>query len=810
MSHYHSIYAAQQRRAARWPWVLVIAVVILLAATTGAMIARGETPRTLLDRVSGQRGGDETPGPPAAALTGETPAPTPTAQSQPARTATAEPTGTVAPGGTPGVEQASVAEGEPTGEAPAQVASLASPSAGNSIPLEDPTSPLDVVQTYAERWAAGDYGGLYDLLTADAQATITRQDFVDRYVAIQEEAGLVTVAVAVTGEPSLDSRVPITVTFTSSKVGEIEEQNSVQLAKEGDAWKVAWTPSLIFADLGDGCIDFTAESVRRGSILDRNGEPLAYDGTINVVGIVPGMLKDENDTISKLSKLIGMPAKEIKEKYQDGQPDWFMPIKTFPSEMDEAVLSGIGQLQGVAVRTETARLYPLGAKAAHITGYVTRVTAEDLEADTTGTLSEDDWIGRAGLEAGAEDLLTGTPGGRLSVVDCNTRVERERIAERKPVPPQDIVLTIDKDFQIAVDKALGDVQGSAVVIDPRNGAVLAMVSHPSFDPNWFVLGFSDKDWKFVNDEAKRPLLNRAAEASYPTGSIFKVITMAAGMKNLGYNGSTEFDCPQQWSIPGTDQVWKDWTVDEGIGAQGVLTLHWALVNSCNTVFYQIGNDLDAQDENALPEMARAFGLGAPTEIPYLAEIAGIVPDPAWKQEQLSDFWARGDAVNLSIGQGYLEATPLQMANAYAAIANNGKLLRPFIVEFSQDEDGSLTRVGKRRVLQELPLEKEQIAEIQSALRDQTSNGAGSGSARVFGDFAWPIAGKTGTAQNQMNRAGKPHSWFAAFGPYGERATIASIVMVESSGEGVSFAAPRTRQIYEAYIQTNLAEVTSKS
>lgn len=807
MSHYHSIYAAQQRRPARWPWVLLILVIVALSATTGALIAQGESPSSLLERVSGGND-DKTPDPPAAAQTDETP--TANSALEPTVAPTLEPSATAELTETPGVEQASAGNPEATEVSAPQVASLASPSAGGTVPLDDPTSPLDVVQTYGERWAAGDYGGLYDLLTAEAQATITRQDFVDRYTAIQAEAGLLTVAVSVTGEPSLDSIVPISVKFTSSKVGDIEEQNSVQLAKEGDTWKVAWTPSLVFAELGEDCIDFTAETVRRGSILDRNGERLAYDGTINVVGIVPGMLEDETDTISKLSKLIGMSTTEIKEKYKDGEPEWFMPVKTFPSEMDETVLSGIGQLQGVAVRTETARLYPLGAKAAHITGYVTRVTAEDMAADTSGTLSEDDWVGRAGLEAGAEDLLTGTPGGRLSVVDCDTRVERKSIAERKPIPPQDIVLTIDKDFQIEVDNALGDVQGSAVIVDPRNGAVLAMASHPSFDPNWFVLGFSDKDWDFVNDETKRPLLNRATEASYPTGSIFKVITMAAGMKDLGYDGSTEIDCPQQWSIPGTEQIWKDWTFEEGIGAQGVLTLHWALVNSCNTVFYQIGAALDEEGEDLLPDMAKAFGLGAPTEIPYLAEVPGIVPGPAWKLENLDDYWARGDAVNLAIGQGYLEATPLQMANAYAAIANNGKVLRPFIVEFTQDEDGSLTRVGKRRVLQELPLDKDQIAEIQSALRDQTSNGAGSGSARVFGDFNWPIAGKTGTAQNQMNQAQKPHSWFAAFGPYGERATIASMVMVESSGEGVSFAAPRTRQIYEAYIQTNLAEESSKS
>jgi penicillin-binding protein 2 len=235
----------------------------------------------------------------------------------------------------------------------------------------------------------------------------------------------------------------------------------------------------------------------------------------------------------------------------------------------------------------------------------------------------------------------------------------------------------------------------------------------------------------------------------------------------------------------------------------MLTLHTGLVNSCNTVFYQLGAALDEQNEDWLPDMAKAYGLGAPTGIPYFPEVSGTVPSPEWKQEVIGDFWARGDAVNLAIGQGFMEATPLQMANSYTAIANGGVLLQPFIIEFQKDPDGSQKRLGKRTKIRDLPLSDEQIGELQSALRDQTSNSWGAGSVTVFGDFGWPIAGKTGTAQNQLTTEQKPHSWFAAFGPYGEQSTIASIVMVESVGEGVTYAAPRTRQIYEAYLQTDL-------
>jgi len=328
---------------------------------------------------------------------------------------------------------------------------------------------------------------------------------------------------------------------------------------------------------------------------------------------------------------------------------------------------------------------------------------------------------------------------------------------------------------------------------------MALVSHPSFDPNLFVHGLTDADAKVVFDETRRPLINRATQQGYPTGSIFKVITFSAAMADLGYTGDSMVDCPQEWSIPDTDQVWRDWTYEYGMGAQGAMTLHDGLVNSCNTVFYELGYELDEKDNELLPAMAAAYGLGSATGIPYLPETGGTLPTPDWKLENIGDYWATGDAVNLSIGQGYLNATPLQMANVYATIANGGDLLQPWVVEFTRGPDGEETRVGKRTVIHHIPLSADQLAQLQAALRDQTSNPWGAGSSKVFGDMAWPIAGKTGTAQNQATAEGKPHSWFAAFGPYGEEATIASVVMVESSGEGVSYAAPITRKIYDAYL-----------
>jgi penicillin-binding protein 2 len=347
------------------------------------------------------------------------------------------------------------------------------------------------------------------------------------------------------------------------------------------------------------------------------------------------------------------------------------------------------------------------------------------------------------------------------------------------------------------------MQGAAVILDPQSGAVLALASVPSYDPNGFILGFSPRDRALLQSEAQRPLLSRAAEGAYPTGSAFKPITFAAAMEGLGYAPNTVLDCPATFQLEGADQVWEDWTVAYGVGAQGPLTLHQALVNSCNTVFYGIGRDLDHRDPELLPQMTKAFGLGEATGIPYLPEVAGVAPDPAWKLETFGDYWATGDAVNLAIGQGYLQATPLQLATAYAAIANGGYLLQPYIVSELVDPEGAVEHVGERVVRSRLPISGATLTALQAALRAQTSDPFGAGSYQVFGDMTWPIAGKTGTAQRNASAAAKPHSWFAGFGPYGAQAEIASTVMYESAGEGVSFAAPATRRIYDAWLQSDL-------
>lgn len=771
MSRYGNAYGspyAQRVVRPRWPWVFAAILLLAVIATSGLLVA---------DKFDGDDSG----------------------LSQVAQRVTPEGT------------QLGLVPDEPT----ATLEPTEEPTAAPTPTEVDTQAPLRVAESWLALWSTGDYSAMYDLSTKEVQASTSRADFANRYTAIAEEAGLIAVTGEVIDGPNLNGEVTVEVTYQSDLVGTITDRNVISLVKQDDSWRVAWTPSLIFRQLGSsGCVDFEGEIPKRGTIYDRNGEVLAEDAPVSRIGVIPGDVSDQQAMANALAPIVGMTPDDILAMVnRDGwDPGWHMPIKDLPGEPDANLINQIGQIPGAVVQAAEARYYPHGKLTAHVTGWVSPATEEDVLNDDTGTVHLNYMVGRAGLEYGANELLAGKPGGSLNVINCSSREKVSEISRSDGTPPQDIYTTIDLELQQQVDLALtaqesvngrDGLRSAGVFIDPRTGAVLALVSHPTFDPNDAVSNtWTEADLELLNDSLLRPQANRATREVYPTGSIFKVITTAAAMHYLDYTGDTPIDCPARFTIG--SQSWDDWVVENDLQAQGQLTLHSGLVRSCNTVFYQIGADLDNLDPYALPDMARAFGLGAPTGIPYYPELGGTIPDPSWKQSVINDGWSTGDAVILAIGQGYMTATPLQMANAYAAIANGGYLLQPYIVDRVQDPDGTITQVGERVVIGELPLTDVQLAELQEALAEQTHNAQNVGSNKVFGDLDWPISGKTGTAQNELDGSDRPHSWFASYGGEGDEATIASVVMVENVGEGVTYAAPATRQIYNWYITSDLA------
>lgn len=755
-----SSWSPYERRERLWPKVLLVVSVVGVLIFGSVLVASRLTGMNVGDAVGG---GDDDQG------------------------AIGSPVGT----GTPAPQQAA---GSPISETPVISAPdpnatiVASPTA--VVDVGEVTKPKDVAEAFAKVWSAGNYDQLYDLLSRDSQAFISREDFVARYEGIAVEVGIKTLKAEITSGGDTDELFPMKVMIDSSRVGTIEDENLLPVIIDGDKPAIDWSPSLIFSQLGDGYVQWTSQVPQRGRILDRKGRPLAQMGQITRVGVVPGKITDEAGLLQKLSELLTMPQDVIKTRYQGGQPDWFMPIKDLPNDIDQGLVDQLNAIEGVAIQKPPARVYPQGELTAHVVGYMSEVTADELPELSKLGYEAGDLVGRTGLEASAEQWLAGKRGGTLALIGPDGGTIRI-LGEVPMEEGRDVVLTLDIDLQKAAFDALGNEAGATVVLDPNNGEVLAMVSKPSFDPNQFILGVTDEQWTQLMDPQRQPLLNRAVAFGTSTGSIFKVITASAGMAYLGLTEESITPCPGEFRLEGVDQVWKDWIP----GGQGDLTLHNAIVRSCNTVFYRMGAELDAKDETLLPTMAKAYGLGKVTGLPELYELPGIVPDPEWKLANVGDFWARGDAINLAIGQGYLVATPLQMANVYAAIANGGTLYQPHLILDIVNLDGTIVQSGEVKENGKLPLSAEQIGWLQSALYDvvNASNGT---AVEPFAGIQYAVSGKTGTEETGTEAQGT-NAWFAAYTP-SDAPRMANIVFVEKGVAGSKAAAPVSRKIIDAW------------
>jgi penicillin-binding protein 2 len=653
-----------------------------------------------------------------------------------------------------------------------EVAPTPAPTLAPLPPTPVPTKPEDAAKAFLTAWQQGQYSAMYELLSASAKAATPRDLFVRRYTNIHDGIGETKLIAQVTSVDPATNKVNVQVTRTLAVFGDITESSALPLVQEQDVWKIDWQPSLIFTSLtATSTVRVTPDVPVRGRILDRSDKPLADNGAILVVGVVPGEIKDEAALLQALADALGLAPETIKPRMQGGQPTWFMPIAERPEADRDELSQKIGALPGVALQDRPSRVYPLGPAAAHVVGYVGHPTADELRTLSAAGYDEAAWIGRAGIEAWGEQQLAGARGGTIQIVDQSGRVLRN-VAHRAAEPGQDIKLNLDAAIQTAAATALGDRTGSVVVLDPRDNSLLALVSEPSFDPNQFVIGLSDAQWQELNGP-QHPLVSRASESAYPTGSIFKVITMAAGLEQGGFKPSNTFDCGLDWTgLPGT--TLHNWQ------AQGTLNLTQALTESCNPAFYSIGLKLDTLDPTILPTTARTFGLGQPTRVAGVHEVAGTVPDPAWKQKQLGEPWSAGDSVNLAIGQGYLLATPLQMANAYAALGRAGDLLVPNLVADRPSETiGSLNLTSATKTA------------ILDGMKRVTSTAPGT-AYYAFRDERLPIAAKTGSAENENPDA---HAWFVGFTPP-DKPSLLVLVMVEGGQHGGTVAAPVARTLID--------------
>ncbi len=479
---------------------------------------------------------------------------------------------------------------------------------------------------------------------------------------------------------------------------------------------------------------------------------------------------------------------------------------------------------GVHVRVRAVRDYPTGALTAPIIGYMGAIPSVRSQYYLDRGYRLDDRVGIAGLEYSYEDMLRGRPGKKYSEVDVLGREVRTLGVAQEAKPGDSLVLTLDLNLQKIATEALqkelnrvGASSGAVVAMNPNNGAILALVSRPSFDNNWFAGGISVARYKALLEDRWHPLVDKAISGIYPPGSTFKIVPASAALQEGTLKPDTYMKGEAILVIPNKyfpndmtkAQIFYDWIYKYNTD-HGYLNVSQALAVSCDTFFYKVGGgyqDYQGLGINRLDKYARLFGFGAPTGISLPGESAGLVPSAKWKRLNYAESWVTGDTYNMSIGQGFMEATPLQMLNATVAVANGGKLWQPQIVYQVRDASGKLVRDFQPKLIRQLPIEPKYLQLVREGM---------------YGAVNWPrgtalnmripgltIAGKTGTAEFAVDADGDgridrdkegnlpTHAWFTAFAPY-KNPQIVLVVFVYGGGEGSAVAVPVAREIMKAY------------
>ena len=576
----------------------------------------------------------------------------------------------------------------------------------------------------------------------------------------------------------------------------------------------------------------------RGLIFDRNGKLLADNQPIFNLSVIREQVGDLDVMLENVRNLIHLSDDEIEQfktrLRRNRVPFSSVPLRFVLSEEDRSAIAvNSHRLPGIAIEPQFVRQYPLGALTAHSVGYVSEINREEL--DRMDELERENYggtnhIGKSGIERTYEDLLHGKVG--YEIVEKNNRGQVMRELDRTdPVAGKNITLHIDAQLQIVAEKALGDYRGAVVAIEPATGGILAMVSKPGFDPNLFVTGISSKDYKvLVEDTINTPLFDRTTNP-YPPGSTIKpflgMIGLELGLVDYDY----AIQDPGYFFLPGSSRRWGDYTLRTAIGGgHGHTNLQKAIYQSCDTFFYDLGNRMGIDDMHTYMSL---FGFGQNFALDIAYARTGVMPSREWKQESRGEQWYPGDTINTSIGQGFMWATPLQLATATAIMANQGVVVQPRLLRAVEDEpfqpvfedavpDVTVKDADYWRFIQEA-MTMVVHRPYNDTFRDYGT--AYESIAQNDRNMSYKMAGKSGTAQvvgisqailrstdivvSDLNR---DHGLFISFAPalHSEIAPqIAIAVIVENGEHGSSVAGPVAKQIIDEYLlnilQLDLAE-----
>jgi penicillin-binding protein 2 len=531
----------------------------------------------------------------------------------------------------------------------------------------------------------------------------------------------------------------------------------------------------------------------RGIIYDRKSRPLVSNRPSFTVAVLPLELRDPAVVVAQLASILGITPQEIKSRIDANRPRPFEPVR-IKRDVGPAIVALIEEnrldLPGVIILAEPVRHYLQGKIAAHVLGYLGEIDPDDLAARRSEGYRPGDLIGKAGVERANETVLRGVDGRMRLEVDALGRPLR--VLSRLPaVPGRAIALTIDLDVQQATYDALvatGLPVGAAMAMDPRTGDILALVSLPSFDPNLFAIGISPTAWEAITADKRKPLLNRVLAATYEPGSVFKLVTATAALDHGIVGRQTMFDAPGYFQLG--QWIFRD------LKAWGRIDFLTGFANSVNVVFYTLGYRLGGEE---LANYALLMGLGELTGIDLPGEGNGIIPSPSTKEQLVGEPWYPGDAVNMSIGQGAITVTPIQIVRMVGAIATGGQLVQPHVLLLTYDRDRTAHRVDP--VLQRVvPYRASTLAVLREGMRAVVERGSGAG-ARID---RLPIAGKTGSAENPR---GVPHAWFVGYAP-ADAPRLVVVAFVEHGFRGGIAAAPVARTMLQTAFSPSVDQETA--
>ncbi|MEO1691436.1 MAG: penicillin-binding protein 2 [Cyanobacteria bacterium J06631_6] len=515
----------------------------------------------------------------------------------------------------------------------------------------------------------------------------------------------------------------------------------------------------------------------RGNIFDRNGKLLATSKQSYSAYLWPKAQKERNWSKNSqiIARILEVEPEELQQKIEAAGHNYpsLIPIaRNLTPAQVTALEEYKSQLRWVETDIDKVRHYPQANLAAHILGYTGELNQEQLKQKKSQGYRLGDVIGKMGIEAAYESQLRGEWGGLKLGVNGAGRVV-SLLGEKPAESGSSLRLTVDAEVQKAAEQALGGMKGGIVALDPHTGAVIAMASYPSFDPNIFSNTITTEVWQELQSQGN-PFLNMTLRA-FPPASTFKVVTAVAGLETGKYPANTVLGTYPYLSVGGTR--FREWN-RRGFGPMGYVS---ALAWSSNTFFGQIGRGVGGKE---LIKYARLFGFGKPTGIELRGETGGLIADDAWKRRNFRNWgWTVGDTVNMSIGQGFTSATPLQVAVMFSAIANDGYRVTPHLVQ---------GEVGVEKI--DLKLQPNTISTVKRGLRAVVDGGTGG---RLNSPTTPPGAGKSGTAEAPP---GDSHTWFGAYAPHDKPEIVVVAFAEHSGGGGGSVAAPMVRQVMEAYFQ----------